>query len=338
MADKCTHPDCNLDVYSDDKCILHCEKDDWFEINKNGEQDWSRTEDKITHFKEQFNSAFSIQASFKSFEAYIFPKYDLGSILKTNNSFGKDFRISFSKCVFLSEVALIDNVFKNSKEFDSCIFKFGLILKNCRIDDKHDEGSLSLSNSKANKKIIFEKMDVSKIDLTNLDIANAETVKLRDNSYYDAKFKNIHWGNKTRIIADRDEFRQLKFAYDKQANYIEANEFYALEMKARQNELKSIKGHWQDKVVFRLGWFASNHSQNWMLPLFWILLFSVIFYSCAVYWSELRLSFDCYLQFANPFSTKYEGGTGLGWWMINKLFFAFFAYHFIVSLRRNTKR
>ncbi|MDN5094669.1 hypothetical protein ACOTVQ_05935 [Aliarcobacter butzleri] len=32
------------------KCILHCEKDDWYDLNDNNEKDWSKSDEKIKYF------------------------------------------------------------------------------------------------------------------------------------------------------------------------------------------------------------------------------------------------------------------------------------------------
>lgn len=226
----------------------------------------------------------------------------------------------------------------NISDKATCRFDLsGTSMDEFKINDSNFLGLFHLANVNILKLFDLNKTIFSKyclFDNIKLDSANKT---LKEAFVSEVTFVNIEWGNKKAINTDREHFRQLKYAYDKQANYIEANEFYALEMKARQNELKAIKGHWQDKIAFWLGWLASNHSQNWIFPLLWILSLSICFYEGAVYCSGLEQSFDCYLQFANPFSTKYDGD-GLGWWMTNKLFFAFLAYHFIVSLRRNTKR
>ena len=49
---------------------------------------------------------------------------------------------------------------------------------------------------------------------------------------------------------------------------------------------------------------------------------------------------DDFAKFMNPFSKKIDGNTNVGYaiWLTHKVFSGFLIYHFIVSLRRNTKR
>ena len=48
---KCSQRDCELEVSGNsDKCILHCEKDDWYDLNDNNEKDWSKSDEKIKYF------------------------------------------------------------------------------------------------------------------------------------------------------------------------------------------------------------------------------------------------------------------------------------------------
>ena len=157
---------------------------------------------------------------------------------------------------------------------------------------------------------------------------------------------------------DRETYRIIKASLDDQSNYIEANEFYALEMKAKEQELKQTKGFSQDKFVFWLGGIISDHSTNWLKALKWIFGFGVVMFFCYQ-WRTDNYAFDLdalfnygqyyqgfigflddFAKFMNPFSRKMDEtvNTGYAIWLTHKVFSGFLVYHFIVSLRRNTKR
>jgi len=419
VADKCTYSNCNLDVHTGDKCILHCEKNNFSE--KETIDFWHKITDKISRNETYFEGIiFAERSSYSSFS------YSTDEKIKFQSKF------EFSGCVFNDEIAFSSLHFAEEVSFFGCQFLKGLIFSDCifsqkllffssdfsdsfsidtvefheyvdityandftdleidisstffnndfviyceppypykeekgitkiaisnsyiadktivsfefdgspmeslKIADIDNFGILKLSNMIITKEVVVKKSNLGKTSFLNIDF-DAQDIILSANNLIDTIWSNVKWGRKNKIKANRDEFRQLKFAYDKQANYIEANEFYALEMRAMQKELKKTNGHIQDKITFWLGWFASNHSQYWILPFIWMILFSFGFYGLAVYAAGLEQSWNCYFSFANPFSTKYDGD-GLGWWILNKAFFAFFAYHLIVSLRRNTKR
>ncbi|ADG92319.1 conserved hypothetical protein [Arcobacter nitrofigilis DSM 7299] len=75
-------------------------------------------------------------------------------------------------------------------------------------------------------------------------------------------------------VANRETARVIKNFYDNSNNIIEANRFYKLEMNARLDEFNDMKfSDYRifEKLVFLVHWISSNHSQNWLLSLFWII-------------------------------------------------------------------
>jgi hypothetical protein len=76
-------------------------------------------------------------------------------------------------------------------------------------------------------------------------------------------------------VENRETARIIKDSFEQQNNIIEANKFYALEMKEREKELSWSK-NFLEKLVFSFHGWSSNHSQEWLLALFWILNISFI--------------------------------------------------------------
>ncbi|WP_294964110.1 hypothetical protein [Sulfurimonas sp.] len=72
-------------------------------------------------------------------------------------------------------------------------------------------------------------------------------------------------------VANRETARTIKNFFDTKNNIIEANRFYKLEMEEREKEIENNKNNILENIVFKLHSWSSNHSQDWVLALFWII-------------------------------------------------------------------
>lgn len=135
---------------------------------------------------------------------------------------------------------------------------------------------VNVSEIKTIKELILidTELDYSNINDSNFELANKKIEKC---TFINTIMNNLKWGNQNDIITSRDIFRQLKFTNEWQGNIIEANKFYALEMKEREKELEADlkKGkNFFEWLVFKIHGISSNHSQDWLLALFWIINFT----------------------------------------------------------------
>ncbi|MGD9809609.1 MAG: hypothetical protein AB7E76_13800 [Deferribacterales bacterium] len=86
----------------------------------------------------------------------------------------------------------------------------------------------------------------------------------------------------------RDTLRLYKATYERQLNKIEANKFHALELSKKREELNDeVKSNFKqfnfskltqllpDWLIFSLHGITSNHSQSWILPIYWIIILSL---------------------------------------------------------------
>ncbi|MGB5918268.1 hypothetical protein [Arcobacter sp.] len=80
---------------------------------------------------------------------------------------------------------------------------------------------------------------------------------------------------KNLILDNRETARIIKDSFEQQNNIIEANRFYALEMKEREKELNFSKEPFE-WLVFKIHSLSSNHSQDWTLSLFWIIILGLL--------------------------------------------------------------
>ncbi|PLX69468.1 MAG: hypothetical protein C0603_00640 [Denitrovibrio sp.] len=107
-----------------------------------------------------------------------------------------------------------------------------------------------------------------------------------------------------KILLDKHEIytstiftvREIKVSHELKYNKIEANKFHAIELSKQKEELdkeistkwKDIKRNKQDSkelkpflnilpdwLVFNFHQLTSNHSQNWVLPIYWIVMFAM---------------------------------------------------------------
>lgn len=153
---------------------------------------------------------------------------------------------------------------------------------------------------------------------------------------------------------NRETYRIIKHSFDKIGNHIEANRFYAKEMDKYQQSLKD-KPISQEKIIFWLNKYSSNFGQSYLLPIFWIAVFTGIYYLIIQgYESETLYSF--YLPWnekINFFATKLNDVASnvipfknlmkesKGYEFITLIFYVILAsliWQTIVALKRYTQR
>ena len=185
------------------------------------------------------------------------------SILNINDSFIYEIKTAysvfndisvFSNNIFYSDVYFEMNTFEKNVYFRNSIFLNKLNLRDTIFkEDKNFLGILfKLDIHKLNK---MEFTDKNKMYIKNLEI--------KDNP----------------ILGDRETARIIKDSFEHKNNIIEANKFYALEMKEREKELeidmKEGKNFFE-WFIFKIHGLSSNHSQDWLLAFFWIFIIGFI--------------------------------------------------------------
>ena len=199
--------ECGLDV---EKCILHCEKDDW------------NDEDKLIEFWEAIrNNIFPSLTNIKNthtFKNIIFPKYeaekkvyddiDLNFTPYTDSNFNPIFELSyflsafslgeisliFENCIFLEGLDLSIYNFQKDIKFENCIFKKELVLNEYYKSDVSFEkcdfsnNSINLSNKYFASSLKIRKcQNISYLDCTMM---KCSMFNLRDSVIQSANFYN----------------------------------------------------------------------------------------------------------------------------------------------------
>ncbi len=204
------------------------------------------------------------------------------------------------------------------------------------------EDIVVFTESKFHKDVNFKYTTFEKLALFRKTIFE-KTVNFEDSIFKEeANFLNI-----TANMANRETARIIKNSFEQQNNIIEANKFYALEMKKREKELEILKNplEW---IVFKLHGISSNHSQSWLLPLFWItivsylyILFSTKFNLIESFLYNLMIKKNLLNEIAdliNPFSIMTSKDPMTFGLLLFKITIAYLIYQFIVSVRQNTRR
>jgi len=167
--------------------------------------------------------------------------------------------------------------------------------------------------NRANLEIVSS--NLSKAKFVNCDFSGAERIRIENSDLTDVRFLATDWGyiNEKRICPElfekepkkaRDIYRQLKLTLDNHKDFVSANGFYALEMKAQEkileqsmeiyregegifNELKSffrlirnfgrLPESKYELLVLKIHRISSNFGQSWVRPLLWLFFFSLLF-------------------------------------------------------------
>ncbi len=177
--------ECGLDV---EKCILHCEKDDW------------NDEDKLNKFWSKIQidllSSLEKREEVHIFKNILFPKYDN----EKDNSYSlpilnfTEIKLFFENCKFAEELDLSIYDFQKDIEFKNCIFKKELVLNKYYKSDVSFEkcdfsnNSINLSNKYFASSLKIRKcQNISYLDCTMM---KCSMFNLRDSVIQSANFYN----------------------------------------------------------------------------------------------------------------------------------------------------
>ena len=291
---KCSCENCNLEVFENsDKCILHCEKDDWYSVDKrwNGKYlifFWNE-------LKEKTRNEISIVEKENpklikyNFEEIILIEMIFPYINYDDFNFFKELgikKINFIKCKFKEKITYtyfenIEEVIFKETFFDKdVIYSNENILKEVEFINCKFYKNFNISSTIFNKTANFTQSKFNEVEFNSTifkkEVFFNQTIfdnKLNLEKTFFYEKVNFH-KIECKSIVNRETARIIKDSFEQQNNIIEANKFYALEMKAREDELeRDIREgkNFFEWLVFKIHGLSSNHSQDWLLALFWIL-------------------------------------------------------------------
>ncbi len=142
---------------------------------------------------------------------------------------------------------------------------------------------VTVTNKLNIKHVSFDKERFNHFDISKPNI------EIENSAFNSNFFNSVKWGtiSEKRYTATRDIFRQLKFFSEQQKNYIDADGFYSLEMKEQKKELlkenkklksipEKISHFFTNIFVFYLHEKTSDFSQNWWLPVVWLIFLGML--------------------------------------------------------------
>jgi hypothetical protein len=301
---KCNQRNCDLEVFENsNKCILHCEKDDWLEeFNEktvliktflyNQNKNWLSTDTKINLFLEKFINFINEEINSES-KKIVLDKIRFPSISNSNFPEIRIFKIKFlifKDCIFLDNIDLTPFFYAKNLEITNCTFHENVDIQTII----HQEQFVFQKNSVL-KEIKFFNIEFKSICFfveNNINKLTFNGVRFDDNAIFsnskieDLSFKNSFFRKETNFldmtlseVGNRETARIIKDSFEQQNNIIEANKFYALEMKEREKELKQDRKEGKnffEWLVFKIHGLSSNHSQDWLLALYWIFIIGFI--------------------------------------------------------------
>lgn len=186
---KCTHQNCQSEVYDSQsqKCIFHCEKDDWFHINDRDKLVWDQ--EKVTLFWQQLNQFLKPYYLDASSDEMIHSSM-LHKITAFGNGTSKKY-IAITN-IIIPSLENTDNLdsFYEYYYFDNCTF-VGDFKINLKLEDNHLKVDFDFSQSTFNGKFII-KSDSAGIDG---NIKFAGTKHFDDISFEGDYFKSIQIKN-----------------------------------------------------------------------------------------------------------------------------------------------
>jgi uncharacterized protein YjbI with pentapeptide repeats len=175
--------------------------------------------------------------------------------------------IDFYNVTFKDLVDFYNSNFMGKTNFERTTFKNISVLTKVIFKDDIDFKYTTFEKLAQFEETIFEKK------------LNLENTIIKDKINF-LKTKTLNNENlKPENIANRETARIIKDSFEQQNNIIEANKFYALEMKEREKELEEdIKEgkNFLEWLVFKIHGISSNHSQDWLLALYWIFIIGFI--------------------------------------------------------------
>lgn len=167
----------------------------------------------------------------------------------------KFYKVNFERTDF-NNIA----VFSEAEFYCDVDFKYTKFLGTSIFRDMVITGKLNLRDT------IF-KEDANFLDITS-----------KSRKIYDEEKKDfIHIGELEDIeVSNRETARIIKNFFDSSNNIIEANRFYKLEMKEREKEL-DVKKSFLEWIIFKVHSISSNHSQDWLIAVFWIISITFLY-------------------------------------------------------------
>lgn len=213
-----------------------------------------------------------VNISFKN--GVVFDNCEFNGLILKNKVFPKNSKVRIQNCLKIENADFENTTFEDLADFCSSTFVGKTNFKRTTFKDISVFSNVTFRDNIDFRLTTFEKLAQFKETIFEKKL-NLEDTIIKEKINF-LKTKTVNNENlKPENIENRETARIIKDSFEQQNNIIEANEFYALEMKERENEL-STKKDFFEWIVFKTHGLVSNHSQDWVLVLFWIISLTFI--------------------------------------------------------------
>jgi len=220
--------------------------------------------------------------------------------LKINNNYN-DSKIYFINVEFYDNFKLYNNYFNELKFQESIFTKYSSIkfksssFNHFIIDTCGNYTSqISFNELFIQKEFILQKTDFKNKVFNNLNLSNARVkIDIEQNINI---FELIHWGNihNKRIKINKKFLKVLKTYAKKDNNIVDETAFHSIEMymikeeyyqklQKEPNILKKVIYFFKNILLLELYEKTSNYSENWIQPIWLLIIFSIFSYLLHIY-------------------------------------------------------
>ncbi|MFW2566421.1 pentapeptide repeat-containing protein [Aliarcobacter butzleri] len=231
----------------------------------------------------------------REFDLYLDFNLKINQIQLFSCNFESEFKINVAKikCLEIQNTIFSGNVDLGRSNIERFELKSSNFSKNCNFYNTKFINYNDFKFTTFNQSVNF-----SKAKFNNIDFGDTNFLSFVDFS----EIKNIENEQiECEKIENRKTARILKSKLDESNNIIESNYFYSIEMKKREKELEEDirEGkNFFEWLVFKIHGLSSNHSQDWLLALFWIISFTLLSVTIEkIFSSHIGLSDKCVLSF-----------------------------------------
>ncbi len=280
----------------------------------------------------------------------------INKLLIKDSVFKENFKLH-NACV--SEICIDDTDFEKHADFFKSSFKNGFLFENqvkSNICFKaiNFRGLALFGDTKFEQKLIFQYVTFesyshfrkAKLEKgLDLDYANIQN----EMNFFDVQKLDE---KEAKENTSQETYRIIKHNFEKIGNKIEANKYLALELEKKKIALENKKPReWLNYIVFKTHWLSSEFGTNWLKPLVYTLITSLITISfihhsevikiisdpCLLNSDYIWKAIDKLFQYMYILNKNEKLVANSGVLIFNKTLLGYFYYQFLISIRKNTK-
>ena len=277
-------------------------------------------------------------------------KTSITNLIIKDTVFHENFKLHHTS---VAEVTIEDTDFEKHADFFKSTFDKGTLEDDVSEGTFKDEIGFKAINFKGlalfgdtefKKKLIFKYVTFEsfshfrKAKLSeglDLDYSNIQ----KEMNFFDVKELDEP---KAKNNTSQETFRIIKHNFNKIGNVIEANKYHSLELKRHRNILKVFSTDFFNYLILFFHWITSNHSKNWILPIFWIFVVGGLTYLSLNKFVCFR--YGCSSNLIDIFKyisiVKYDDCIKKNpmIFIFNKISLGYLYYQFITAIRKDTRK